>query len=257
MHDARRWTRQESVELVPLAERRQDAARDPNMMPDAARGLLEGAEEFVSAAEQSVPARRLIFRERDALDFVPLICRGWAACSVTLFDGRRQILSFLLPGDMAPTAMMFDPVAHVSIEAVTDVQFRAVQRAGLKAALLRDPGLFERFSSLWAAEKMQADQLAVDLGRRSADERIARLILGLADRMRQRGLGDSLGEDLGDGDSFEFPLRQHHIADATGLTSVHVSKVLTEFRRAGWIEINERALTIKDPAAFRSIANMR
>jgi CRP-like cAMP-binding protein len=250
MQNARRRARHESVELpVSLTERRQGAARDPNMVSASACGLLDGVEDFVSAAEQPVPARRLIFRERDPLDFVPLICRGWAACSVTLFDGRRQILSFLLPGDMAPTAMVFDEAAHVSIEAVTDVRFRAIPRAELRAALLRDPALFERFSRLWAAEKVQADQLAVDLGRRSAHERIARLILALAERLRQRGLAD--------GDSFEFPLRQHHVADATGLTSVHVSKVLTEFRRAGSIEISERALSIKDPAVFRAIANMR
>jgi CRP-like cAMP-binding protein len=250
MHDARRRAHHETAELpVVVSERRPPAAPDPKTMPAAEQGLLDVGAGFASDTEQSVAARRLIFRERDTLEFLPLICRGWAACSVTLFDGRRQILSFLLPGDMAPTAMVFDEVAHVSVEAVTDVQFRAVRRAELKAALLRDASLFERFSRLWAAEKLQADQLAVDLGRRSADERIARLILGLAERMRQRGFAE--------GNSFEFPLRQHHIADATGLTSVHVSKVLTEFRRAGSIEISERALTIKDPGAFRAIANMR
>jgi CRP-like cAMP-binding protein len=250
MHDARRRAHHETAELpAVVSERRPPAAPDPKTMPAVEQGLLDVGAGFASDTEQSVAARRLIFRERDTLEFLPLICRGWAACSVTLFDGRRQILSFLLPGDMAPTAMVFDEVAHVSVEAVTDVQFRAVRRAELKAALLRDASLFERFSRLWAAEKLQADQLAVDLGRRSADERIARLILGLAERMRQRGFAE--------GNSFEFPLRQHHIADATGLTSVHVSKVLTEFRRAGSIEISERALTIKDPGAFRAIANMR
>ena len=190
-----------------------------------------------------------MFRERDAIDFLPVVTRGWAACSVTLFDGRRQILSFLLPGDIAPAAMLFEPTAPCSIEAVTDVQYRTVSRTDLKAALMHDAALFERFCQLWAEEKTRADQLAVDLGRRSADERIARLIFGLAARAQQCGLAD--------GDSFEFPLRQHHIADATGLTSVHVSKVLTEFRRAGLIEISERSLTVKNPAGFRSIANMR
>lgn len=245
MHDARR-AHAETVDLSANTRLRQAAALAATAMSGV---LLDGNEAFVSDTEHSVAARRLILRERDALSVLPLICRGWAACSVTLFDGRRQILSFLLPGDMAPTAMVFDDVAHVSVEAVTDVQFRAVQRAEFKDALQREAGLFEQFFRLAAAEKLQADQLAVDLGRRSADERIARLILGLAERARQRGLSE--------GDSFEFPLRQHHIADATGLTSVHVSKVLTEFRRAGSIEISERALTIKDPGAFRAIANMR
>jgi CRP/FNR family transcriptional regulator, anaerobic regulatory protein len=55
----------------------------------------------------------------------------------------------------------------------------------------------------------------------------------------------------------DFPLRQHHIADATGLTPVHVSKVLTEFRRSGLINISDRSLTVLDPVGFRRIAQMR
>jgi CRP-like cAMP-binding protein len=55
----------------------------------------------------------------------------------------------------------------------------------------------------------------------------------------------------------EFPLRQHHVADATGLTPVHVSKVLSEFRRDGLIEIGERSLTILRVAEFQRLATMR
>lgn len=61
----------------------------------------------------------------------------------------------------------------------------------------------------------------------------------------------------GDPIEFDFPLRQHHIAHATGLTLVHVSKVLTDFRRCGMINISERSMTILDPVGFGRIANMR
>ena len=75
--------------------------------------------------------------------------------------------------------------------------------------------------------------------------------LNLVDRLVRRNMvhGDPL--------ELEFPLRQHHIADATGLTPVHVSKVLSEFRRNGLIKISERSLTILDPVGFRRIANKR
>jgi CRP-like cAMP-binding protein len=56
--------------------------------------------------------------------------------------------------------------------------------------------------------------------------------------------------------SMEFPLRHHHIADATGLTPVHVSKLLSQFRRERLIEIHNRSLTILDMAELRRIANM-
>jgi CRP/FNR family transcriptional regulator len=57
--------------------------------------------------------------------------------------------------------------------------------------------------------------------------------------------------------TMEFPLRQHHIADATGLTPVHVSKVLSELRRRGLVEISDRTLTVHDLAGLRSVAIVR
>jgi CRP-like cAMP-binding protein len=54
----------------------------------------------------------------------------------------------------------------------------------------------------------------------------------------------------------DFPLRQHHIADATGLTVVHTGKVLGEFRRAGLVKINGRALTLPDPEGLRRAGDM-
>jgi CRP/FNR family transcriptional regulator, anaerobic regulatory protein len=106
----------------------------------------------------------------------------------------------------------------------------------------------EQLSKIWIEEKARSDQLVVDLGRRTADERIARLILNLADRLTQRGLAQP------DTAEMDFPLRQHHIADATGLTPGHVTKVLTDFRKNGLIVISDRPLTIRDPAGFRRVA---
>jgi CRP-like cAMP-binding protein len=205
----------------------------------------------IHQAEHSAPARRTICREQDLHDVVPVICSGWAASIIMLSDGSRQILSFLLPGDIVSTTLLFEPRPHCLLEAITDVRYRTFKRTELREILFSNPELFDKLSRSWIDEKSRDDQLIVDLGRRTADERIARLILGLVDRLSKREMvhGDPL--------EFEFPLRQHHIADATGLTPVHVSKVLSEFRRGGLIKISERSLTILDPAGFRRIANMR
>ena len=90
---------------------------------------------------------------------------------------------------------------------------------------------------------------ALDLGRRRADERIARLILRLADKVAKRTQVRTA--------TFDFPLRQRHIADATGLTPVHVSKVMGELQRAGPIEVNSRSLTIVNPAELQRVADWR
>jgi CRP/FNR family transcriptional regulator, anaerobic regulatory protein len=209
----------------------------------------------VDHSSHTVPARRIICREHDLDDAVPIICDGWAASVVTLSDGSRQILSFLLPGDLVSTTLLFEARSNYLVEAITEVRFRTLKRSHLKALVFEHPDLFDKLSQTWIEEKDRADQLIIDLGRRTADERIARLILNLAERLTKRGMiapacATSALE-------MDFPLRQHHIADATGLTPVHVSKVLSEFRRDGLIKISDRALTILDPAGFRRIAHAR
>ena len=207
-----------------------------------------------SKLEQSgyvVPARRIVWRTNEMHDVVPVICSGWAAAVVMLSDGSRQIVSFLLPGDIISTTMLFESQPYWQVEAVTDVRYRAFNRTELRAILYKQPDLMEKFSKAWIDEKSRADQLIVDLGRRTAEERIARLILNLVDRLEKRGMV------RGEPAEVDFPLRQHHIADATGLTPVHVSKVLTEFRRNGLINISERSLTLLDPEGFRRVAHMR
>ena len=94
-----------------------------------------------------------------------------------MLDGRRQILSFLLPGDLVSTACFLEPMSGRTVEAITDVTCRKYIRNDLKAYLFQRPQLLEKLSKTWVEERTQADQLALDLGRRTADERIARLIL--------------------------------------------------------------------------------
>jgi CRP-like cAMP-binding protein len=220
---------------------------DPNTAVGNVASIAAAA--LPPTSDFTIPARRLIVRERDRPDFIPFVCQGWAACSTTLSDGRRQILSFLLPGDIAPTSMVFELALEFSIEAITDVHCRTVKCTAFKSVLMRNADLFEKFNRICSYEMSRANQLAIDLGRRDADERIARLILNLYNRMKQRGLVRDR--------TFDFPLRQHHIADATGLTAVHVSKVLSEFRRSGCIAISDRSLTLCDPAGFNAIADIR
>ena len=197
------------------------------------------------------PARRIICHDHDMNDAVPIICDGWAASIATLSDSSRQILSFLLPGDVILTALMAEPRSHYVIESITDVHYRIFSRAELKTMFFNHPGMLDKVTKTLVEEKMRADQLIVDLGRRTAEERIARLILNLVERLAKRRMTG--GEPI----ELDFPLRQHHIADAAGLTPVHVSKVLSDFRRKALVKISERSLTILDLAGFRRIAYTR
>ena len=201
------------------------------------------------ASIQTIPARRTISHPTEWCESALVISRGWATSSLALPDGRRQILSFLLPGDLACATSLFEPISGRLIEAVTEVTCHSFKRHELKSFLFAHPDLIEMLTRIWIEERKQSDQLAIDLGRRTANERIARLILSLMERLARRGMVQN--------HTMEFPLRQHHIADATGLTPVHVSKVLSDLRRRGLLEISDRTLTVHDLAGLRSVAIVR
>lgn len=203
----------------------------------------------LSATVHTIPARRLILHPKEWSDFVPIICSGWAMSSVALPDGRRQIISFLLPGDIVSAGSLLAPMSGHTVEAITEVTYRKFKREEIKGLMFGRAELLEKLFSLWHEAKARADQLALDLGRRRADERIARLILRLSEKVAKRTTVRS--------QTFDFPLRQRHIADATGLTPVHVSKVLGELQRAGLVEINSRSLTIKNLTELQRVADWR
>jgi CRP/FNR family transcriptional regulator len=194
----------------------------------------------------SIPSRRPICHAKEWSEYVTIICEGWAVSSTALPDGRRQIHSILLPGDVALSTGPFNPVFGHTVEAITNVVYRRYKRTELESLVFENPDLFRRLTGMWNEARVQANQLALSLGRRTAHERIACFILVLADSLARR--------DMMFGDTMEFPLRLKHIADATGLTPVHVSKVQTEFQRAGLIEIKDRSITILDRVELRHIA---
>lgn len=202
---------------------------------------------FQMPTEHTVPARHIVWHPKDWSDYVPVICRGWAVSSITLSNGNRQILSFHLPGDIVSTATLFGAVSRRRVEAITEVTFRKFRRTDLEFMLGSDPDFYRRVSKAWVREREYADSLLVDLGRRMADARVSRLILHLAESATRRNMMD--------GATMPFPVRQRHIADATGLTTNHVTKTLAIFSRSGLIKFASRFLTIINVQELQRIAD--
>ena len=191
-------------------------------------------------------ARRTIFHQNETLDGVPVICDGWATSIMKLSNGRRQILSFIVPGELVTCRLLFDRKLHLSIDAITRGTYRTFDLAQLRAAMTMVPPIFDKLLSAYNDERNRADQLIADLGRRTATGRIARLMLDIWSRMEKA--------DMIEDGAIEFPLRQTHIADATGLTTVYVSKVINAFRNGSLVEYSERSLKILNIDKLRQLA---
>jgi CRP-like cAMP-binding protein len=187
---------------------------------------------------REVPARRDLLREGELPRALILILEGWACRYKALPDGRRQIVAFLVPGDLCNHHFALQRAMDHSIGAITPIKV---------AELPRDE--FARLAGERApiAEGLTWDQLVevavqrewtLNVGQRTAFERISHLLCEMFLRLRAVGLTS--------GDSCDFPLTQADIADAAGLTAVHVNRTLQDLRREGLIELQNRTLTIPD-----------
>jgi CRP-like cAMP-binding protein len=204
-----------------------------------------GAIANIKREHVALPAGAEIIRSGEAAPEIYTLYAGWAFRFKTLPDGRRQILNFLLPGDLLGLqAAMFDAAQH-GIEALTDVELCLLPRRKIWALFGEMPGLAFDVAWLGAREEGHVDENLTSAGRRSATERVAALIVMLYKRAKVLGLVTD--------DSFAFPLTQQHIADALGLSLVHTNKTLARLRRMGMFNRSNGSLTLSNPHVLARI----
>jgi CRP-like cAMP-binding protein len=205
-----------------------------------------GAINDIKRDHVALEAGREIIRAGDDCPEIYTLYSGWAFRFKTLTDGRRQILNFLLPGDLVGLqAAMFD-AAQYGVEALTDVELCLLPRRQVWALFDEMPGLAFDVAWLGSREEGYVDDNLTSTGRRTAAERIAALIISLYKRSKALGLVEN--------DSFEFPLTQQHIADALGMSLVHTNKTLARLRRLGMYSRANGTMTLTNPRVLQRIA---
>lgn len=215
----------------------------------AAVADLSREDGFVRPRQITARPRQTIYRKHQKLDDVILIREGWAVRFTVGTNNRRQILSILLPGDVISTAAIFKNTLSSSVQTTTAVSYCAFDRAELLRFIEKRPGSMKSITSLCVEDRERCDQQLIALVTRSAEERIAFLMLDLCERMTARGLAHD--------HEIPFPLTQQHLAEAVGLTQVHVNRVLRRLREEDLVEISGGMMRIKNPAAMKSIAQPR
>ena len=174
---------------------------------------------------------------------------GWAQTYKVMPDGGRQIIGFPIPGDCVGLRSVLLWTSDHSFSALTDAVVSAVP-ASLFLQLLNDhPRLGAAF--LWAAsrdEAMVVEHL-VNIGRRNALERTAHFFMELAERLMLVGLATET--------EFKCPLNQYVIADALGLSAIHVNRVLRELRERNLLTVQTGKVIIHDVVALKELAGYR
>jgi CRP/FNR family transcriptional regulator, anaerobic regulatory protein len=191
-----------------------------------------------------------LFLRGEPLMYAYTLYSGWAFLYETVPDGSRQILRFLLPGDFfGVQPEMGSGVRLHSAQALTDVSLCIFPYGDLTSMFRDYIELGIRLIWMTARDEAMAYQHLASLGRRSARERIAHLLLELFYRVCAR-----LPEGALPVESIELPVTQVLIADACGLTQVHVSRTLKGMHQEGLVECKGGRLRIPDRERLGRIA---
>lgn len=188
-----------------------------------------------------------IISEGKRCSTVFLITEGIAIRYRILRDGQRQILNFLLPGDFAGVTSCRFESALYSTKALTHATISPIPLAKLIENFASHPRVAAKlFWSLSVGSAILAEHL-ITVGRRSAAERVAHLLLELFNRLQLAGLADER--------SFRMPLTQEMIGDALGLSVPYVNRVLRDLRHDGLVTIKDQLVVIENLEELSALAD--
>ncbi len=196
---------------------------------------------------RELPAEHVIIAEGSCPDHLSLIVDGFAYRYKFLPGGRRQILGYLVPGDLCDVRFsVFDRLDH-SIASLGESQVVRIPVGELLELFAAHPAI-ER--ALWLAalvDRTILQEWLLNIGQRDAYQKLSHFFCEMSARLKASGWSNSDG-------SLELPLDQTALADTTGLTLVHINRTLQRMRCEGLIALRRRRLTITDFDRLAAIA---
>ena len=185
-----------------------------------------------------VAAHESIIREGEKTEQCCLLLDGFACRSKTTDEGKRQILSIHIAGDMPDLQSLHLEIMDHDITTLSKCAVGFASHQSIRDLTHERPRVAD---ALWRETLVDASvfrEWIVNVGRRSASKRMAHLIAELRARLSVLGLSTA--------DTFELPMTQIDLADALGLTPVHVNRVVQELRRSGLIKLSKHVVSLAD-----------
>jgi CRP/FNR family transcriptional regulator len=207
------------------------------------RRTLAGLEE----TERSVPRGTILRAEQSPARELFIVKRGWLYSSMLLADGSRQILSLHLPGEFADDASLAWSHAPFTLTTATDAILCVFDRTAFRTLFECQPRIAMLLYALAQVERVALSDRLASLGRTPAKARVAALIVDALRRLRASG--EPVADDI------PLPLTQEEIGDLTGLTAVHVNRMMRRLVEDGLIIRANGRVRILDEAALARIAH--
>jgi CRP-like cAMP-binding protein len=193
------------------------------------------------------PPHSAIVREGERPQQSGLVIEGFACASKTTDAGKRQILSIYIPGDIPDLQSLHLHVMDHDVTTLSRTTIGFIPHEALRALTRERPMVAE---ALWRETLIDAAvfrEWIVNVGRRSAVMRLAHFLAEVGRRLQALGLAP--------GDRFELPMTQLDIADALGLTPVHINRVVQELRREGLLELRKQSVFLPDVPRLKELGD--
>jgi CRP-like cAMP-binding protein len=231
-----------AVPAVPLpAGRKVPCEKCPLRGCESLRDFSAKEIEFVAnfkSGELHIEAGTSILLQGTNSAHLYTILSGWAFRYKMLSDGRRQILNYAMPADLLGLQGSVNDEMQHSVEALTDIVLCVFPREKLWDLYVGFPTLAFDVTWLAAREEQVLDEHLLSVGRRSALERLAYLLLALFQRAEQIGLTKN--------NSIQFPFTQQHVADTLGMSLVHTNKTLKRLMATKAVRWKDRLFEVLD-----------
>ena len=186
-----------------------------------------------------------IVERGDLTGGVRLVIEGFAYRYKLLEDGRRQILAYLVPGDLCDLHVFLLKRMDHSIATMTRTKVGIISQSSVLAFTEKYPNLTRALWWTTLLDEAITREWIVNLGQRTAYERMAHLFCELFYRMRAIGQVE--------GNSYSLPLTQTALGDTLGLSNVHVNRTLQDLRSQGLVSFKGGVLTVHDLPALEQL----
>jgi CRP-like cAMP-binding protein len=208
----------------------------------ADRAALESLNAYVA----SVRARNVFILEGDAPDHAHLIHSGFACRYKALADGTRLILGFLIPGDFCDLNAHLLGSVDYSVRTLSDCEIVQIPREALSNTLSSYPILDQGFRWMSLLDESILREWLISAKCRSAEKQVGHLFCEFLLRLQAVGLSEE--------NSYDLPLTQADIGDATGLSTVHVNRMLQRLRSEKLLEFRDKRANILNVKALTAFA---
>lgn len=188
----------------------------------------------------SIPARTSLYDEHELSDKAYTLFEGWLLLYRAHTDGGRQGLRIALSGDFVGYAPLLGSPRNHSALSLTPSILCGFQQEDLHSLMINHPALAMQVTQLQSRDMARCHTHILGIGRKTAEGRIVHLILELYDRLKNRGLVSSQTMTM------PFPLTQEVISDMTGLSQVHVNRVMSKLKSDKLITCKYKQLTLLD-----------